>query len=148
MRQLINGIAELHKHNIVHRDLKTENIMEHQGEYKIIDFGFSKKLELKNESDQIKNTVLGTPTTMAPEVYLRKNYGLKADIWSIGIIFFELVFGIQPYDSSNAKRFYEEIELQFKEKRLAFNKITLSEEGHDFLSKVLKVDTEKRLSWR
>ena len=87
MRQLINGIAviflifqELHKHNIVHRDLKTENIMEHQGEYKIIDFGFSKKLELKNESDQIKNTVLGTPTTMAPEVYLRKNYGLKVSL--------------------------------------------------------------------
>ena len=73
LRQIISGIAvdlqliqELHKHSIVHRDLKTENIMEHEGQYKIIDFGFSKKLQIKNESEQVKNTLLGTPTTMAP----------------------------------------------------------------------------------
>lgn len=106
LRQIMNGVAVLHEHKIVHRDLKTENIMEHQGQYKIIDFGFSKKLEIANQSEQIKNTLLGTPTTMAPEVFLRKNYGLKADIWSIGIIFFEMVFGVQPYDSRNAKTFY------------------------------------------
>jgi len=52
------------------------------------------------------NTALGTPTTMAPEVFLRQKYGLNADIWSIGIIFFQMVFGVQPYDSSNAKKFF------------------------------------------
>lgn len=51
--------------------------MEHEGVYKIIDFGFSKQLSIINEADLIKNTLLGTPTTMAPEVFLRKNYGLK-----------------------------------------------------------------------
>ena len=51
--------------------------MKHQGEYKIIDFGFSKKLEISHELEQIKNTFLGTPTTMAPEVKLKKKYGLK-----------------------------------------------------------------------
>lgn len=44
LRQIMNGLAELHKHEIVHRDLKMDNIMEHEGNYKIIDFGFSKKL--------------------------------------------------------------------------------------------------------
>ena len=58
------------------------------------------------------------------------------------------MFGVQPYDSSNAKHFYQSIEEQFKEKRMTFNKVTLSEEGHDFLSRVLKVDTDKRMSWR
>lgn len=72
---------ELHRHSIVHRDLKAENIMEHNGVYKIIDFGFSKKLEILNEKDQVKGTILGTVTTMAPEIFKRTNYGLKVSIF-------------------------------------------------------------------
>jgi serine/threonine protein kinase len=51
--------------------------MEHNGTYKIIDFGFSKKLEITSEKDQVKGTTLGTVTTMAPEVFKRAHYGLK-----------------------------------------------------------------------
>jgi len=61
----------------VHRDLKAENIMSHNGTYKIIDFGFSKKLEISMESLEVKGTALGTITTMAPEVMSKKPYGLK-----------------------------------------------------------------------
>jgi serine/threonine protein kinase len=56
----------MHRHNIVHRDLKAENIMSHNGTYKIIDFGFSKKLLIAQENAEIKGTSLGTITTMAP----------------------------------------------------------------------------------
>ena len=74
-------MQELHKHNIIHRDLKAENIMSHNGKYKIIDFGFSKKLQISQENAEIKGTSLGTITTMAPEVMSKKPYGLKVSIY-------------------------------------------------------------------
>lgn len=46
---------------------------------------------------------------MAPEVMSRKNYGLKADIWSLGIIFFQMIYGVYPYDSLTARALYQEI---------------------------------------
>ena len=71
----------LHSHKIVHRDLKADNIMSHNGTYKIIDFGFSKKLQIAQESAEVRNTSLGTITTMAPEVMGRKPYGLKVRLF-------------------------------------------------------------------
>jgi serine/threonine protein kinase len=70
----------MHKHKIVHRDLKAENIMNHNGTYKIIDLGFSKKLEIAQEAMEIKATALGTITTMAPEVMNKQPYGLKVPV--------------------------------------------------------------------
>lgn len=51
--------------------------MEHEGQYKIIDLGFSKKLEIEHEQAEVKGTILGTVTTMAPEVLSKQSYGLK-----------------------------------------------------------------------
>lgn len=64
LKQIILGLSELHRNCIIHRDLKAENIMIHNGKFKIADFGFSKKLEDENIIG--KFTVLGTKTTMAP----------------------------------------------------------------------------------
>jgi serine/threonine protein kinase len=56
---------------------------------------------------------------------------------------------MQPYDSSSAKRFYNEIEERLeKQKPASYNGVTLSMEAHDFLSRALKVDTDKRIGWR
>lgn len=74
LKQIINGIAELHSHRIVHRDLKPDNILSHNGVYKIADFGFSKEIDPVAE---VGMTTLGTVTTMAPEVLKKKPYGLK-----------------------------------------------------------------------
>lgn len=68
------SIQELHTHNIIHRDLKAENILSHNGVYKIADFGFSKQVE---NIEEIQQTTLGTITTMAPEVMRKEKYGLK-----------------------------------------------------------------------
>jgi serine/threonine protein kinase len=84
--------------------------MEHEGQYKIIDLGFSKKLEIAHEQAEVKGTILGTVTTMAPEVLSKQSYGLKADIWSIGVIFFQMVFGVLLYDSVSARQRLKEIE--------------------------------------
>jgi len=75
----------MHKMNIAHRDLKTENIMSHNGIYKIIDLGFARIIP--NEK-LVRGTHLGSPHTMAPEVKGNKKYGLKADMWAIGVILY------------------------------------------------------------
>ncbi len=88
---------------------------------------------------------------MAPEVMSRKNYGLKADIWSIGVIFFQMIFGQMPYDSVSAKQRYEEIEKKQyfnPNKPLTIEGVTASKEASDFFARVFQIETEKRMDWR
>jgi serine/threonine protein kinase len=63
---MLNGFKGLHEHNIIHRDIKLENFMFHNNEVKVIDLGFSKKLEGKSN---VTYTCLGNIVNMAPEVY-------------------------------------------------------------------------------
>jgi serine/threonine protein kinase len=71
LKQIINGVGECHRQKIIHRDLKADNILCNNGEYKIADFCFSKELRISNEDELSRNTCLGTMTTMAPEVLKR-----------------------------------------------------------------------------
>ena len=77
----------MHTHNIIHRDLKAENILSHNGVYKIADLGFSKQLM----EDELKQTTLGTITTMAPEVMQKESYGLKVHLRIFRLIYGRLV---------------------------------------------------------
>lgn len=81
----------------MHRDFKLANILKHDGNIKIADFGFSKLLG----NDNMASTMLGSPLNMAPEVLNGQDYTNKADIWSIGTVFYELLFGKPPYTASN-----------------------------------------------
>lgn len=125
--------------------------MSHNGTYKIIDFGFSKKLQISQDHAEVRNTSLGTITTMAPEVMGRKPYGLKADIWSLGIIFFQMIYGMYPYDSSTAPQMYREIQakkLFNKEEPFTYNSYTPSKDAYDFLRFTIVVETSKRPDWK
>lgn len=68
-------MQEMHRYRIIHRDLKAENIISHNGVYKIADLGFSKQMKCVEE--QVRQTTLGTITTMAPEVLEKAPYGVK-----------------------------------------------------------------------
>ena len=74
----------------MHRDFKLANVLKHDGSIKIADFGFAKLL---GSEDQQVETILGSPLNMAPEVLDHQSYNSKADIWSIGVAFYELLFG-------------------------------------------------------
>ena len=76
-------------------------------EIKIADFGFSKKL--KNKS-QINKTICGTPLYMAPQVVQKTTYNYKADIWSLGVILFELLNGLTPFHARNRAEFEGKVE--------------------------------------
>lgn len=74
----------------MHRDFKLANVLKHDGVIKIADFGFAKLL---GSEDEQAETILGSPLNMAPEILDHKAYNSKADIWSIGISFYEMLFG-------------------------------------------------------
>lgn len=88
--QILNAFKTLVKNKIMHRDCKLANILMHDGEIKIADFGFSKLL---GSNEEFTETMLGSPLNMAPEVLGGRKYGTKADIWSLGTCFYELLFG-------------------------------------------------------
>jgi len=89
----------------MHRDFKLPNILLHDGIVKIADFGFSKILG----EDQCAKTMLGSPLNMAPEVLGGKKYSSKADIWSIGVCFYEMLFGRPPYSAKNLMELLKKI---------------------------------------
>lgn len=82
----------------MHRDIKPENILIHNGVLKIADFGFCKPLQ---HQDGMAETMLGSPIYMAPEVLKGETYTMKADVWSLGVVLYRMVFGFCPFQSNN-----------------------------------------------
>ncbi|KAI9137640.1 kinase-like domain-containing protein [Paraphysoderma sedebokerense] len=90
----LEGLKFLHDKGIIHRDLKCANILlTDNGEVKIADFGVSEQI---TKSMAKRNTVVGTPYWMAPEVITATDYGIQADIWSLGITVIELCDCVPP----------------------------------------------------
>ncbi|ETE62157.1 SPS1/STE20-related protein kinase YSK4, partial [Ophiophagus hannah] len=111
-KQIVQGVAYLHKNCVVHRDIKGNNVMlMPNGIIKLIDFGCAKRLacgSLTNPHSEPLKSVHGTPYWMAPEVINESGYGRKSDIWSIGCTVFEMATGKPPLATMNklAAMFY------------------------------------------
>jgi serine/threonine protein kinase len=94
-RQVMLGLAHLHGKHLLHRDLKPHNILHNtKGEVKLTDFGIAKDLDC---SDAMAGTFVGTVTYMSPERCLGNDYNLASDVWSVGMVFFELAAGRYPF---------------------------------------------------
>ncbi len=105
--QIIAGYKHLLKQNIVHRDIKSANILlsDDQKTIKFIDFGLSKILSTKGYpegSNDLNQTICGSPLYMAPELLNHQKYDSKSDIWSIGVLLYEMVYGVTPFHQCKA----------------------------------------------
>ncbi|ROT35832.1 Pkinase-domain-containing protein [Sodiomyces alkalinus F11] len=103
-RQILNGLAYLHREGILHRDLKADNILlDLDGTCKISDFGISKKTDNIYGNDK-SNSMQGSVFWMAPEVVRSegKGYSAKVDIWSLGCVVLEMFEGRRPWSKEEA----------------------------------------------
>jgi 5'-AMP-activated protein kinase catalytic alpha subunit len=159
-RQIVESVRALHDQNIVHRDVKLENISIHQHRYreslllteykvKLGDFGFAKEISY---ADEKLTEYCGTPSYAAPELVASTPYdGKKSDVWSLGVLLYSLVCGKFPFVSTRTGKPYEAILVDLFSKitnqAVKFpSKLDLSSDLQDLLLKMLDKNPNTRLS--
>ncbi|KAE8283410.1 Myosin light chain kinase, smooth muscle [Larimichthys crocea] len=144
MQQILEGIAYMHQQNIIHLDLKPENIVcvDTSGtSIKIIDFGLASRIE-GNTSLKVMH---GTPEFVAPEVINYEPVCFATDMWSIGVICYILLSGESPFQgNSDAETLALVTAAQFEFDEESFDEIT--DEAKNFISSLLNKDTRRRMS--
>lgn len=109
MRQLAAGLQVLQEKNLIHRDLKPQNLLLATTSatplMKIGDFGFARSLTPL----QLADTLCGSPYYMAPEIIQSQKYDAKADLWSVGAILYQLVVGKPPFDGNSQLQLFQNI---------------------------------------
>jgi tetratricopeptide (TPR) repeat protein/TolB-like protein/predicted Ser/Thr protein kinase len=111
-RQLASALAAAHRHGVIHRDLKPSNVqLMPDGTVKVLDFGVAKVMPRLDVTDEPTTTNLpsharsdtaGTPAYMAPEQLVGGFVGVRSDIYSLGVVLFEMATGRRPYAENNA----------------------------------------------
>ncbi|KAJ3037356.1 hypothetical protein HK097_003542 [Rhizophlyctis rosea] len=148
--QLIAGVNYLHALNIVHRDLKLENLLlDGQRNIIITDFGFANRSS--HDKDALLLTSCGSPCYAAPELVISDGYvGEAADIWSCGVILYAMLCGYLPFDDDPQNPDGDNINLLYKyilETELDFPEY-ISDEARDLLRKMLVPDPKYRAQMR
>ena len=128
----MKGLKYLHSKGITHRDLKPANILLKNGVCKISDFGFARSLD---EESSIMKSIVGTPLYMSPQLLKRSKYSTKSDLWSIGLIYYEMLHGRTPWPAKNEMELINGI----FGKSLNFSK-EISEKSKDFIRGCLQID--------
>nr|XP_046186761.1 myosin light chain kinase, smooth muscle-like [Oncorhynchus gorbuscha] len=144
MQQIVEGMGYMHQQNIIHLDLKPENIVcvDHTGtRIKIIDFGLASKLD---PSTPLK-VMHGTPEFVAPEVIGYEPVSLATDMWSIGVICYILLSGESPFQgNSEAETLALVTGAQWEFDEESFEEIT--DQAKDFISSLLNKEPRRRIS--
>lgn len=144
LQQLAKALEVLRSHNIAHMDLKPQNILLSSLSHpvlKLADFGFAQYLY----PDSASSSLRGSPLYMAPEILLKHHYDARVDLWSVGIILYECLFGQAPFSSNTFSELAEKIKSS-KEVELPYG-ARISEECRSLLLGILKRNPNDRLTF-
>ena len=140
LRETISALQYLHsfKPPIIHRDIKPENLLLNQsGRVLLADFGWS---NFKNDGD-VRKTFCGTPEYIAPEMLRKEGHDHRIDIWSVGVLMFELLAGYSPFCAKTNQDLYSNI------RKLKINwPVDMPPLAKNLISKILKLNPKERLS--
>lgn len=156
MLQLRDALKYLYDNGIVHRDLKPQNILlTDPTTLKITDFGLSRnqpdRSDQVDQVDQVDqqdlySTYCGSPMYMSPEMLNRKSYNSKSDLWSVGIILYQLITGTPPYTVSNIKQLITAVSQSINLDDIP-DKYGISQGCYDLLQSLLKPSRVDRIDW-
>ena len=139
-RQLVQALYYLHSNRVIHRDMKPQNVLLGAGSRVMLcDFGFARAM---SQHTTVLTSIKGTPLYMSPELVQEQPYDHRADLWSLGIILFELFAGQPPFYTNNIYTLISLIvqqEVQFPPQ--------MSPAFRSFLSGLLRKNPEHRLGW-
>ncbi|VFQ67759.1 unnamed protein product [Cuscuta campestris] len=170
--EVVLALEYLHSLRVVHRDLKPDNLLiAHDGHIKLTDFGLS-KVGLINSTDDLsgpavsgtsimdedesqlsssepqherpkKRSAVGTPDYLAPEILLGTGHGFTADWWSVGVILFELIVGIPPFNAEHPQEIFDNI----LNRKIPWPLVPeeMSAEAQDLIDRLLTEDPNQRL---
>ncbi|GMF26228.1 unnamed protein product [Phytophthora fragariaefolia] len=138
--QLIQALHVLHSNRIIHRDMKPQNILiGSKQQIKLADFGFARAIA---HDSSLLRSIKGTPLYMAPELVQEKPYNYTVDLWSLGVILYELAVGRPPFYTDRIVSLIQMIvrdAVQYPP--------TMSEDFQSFLKGLLNKDPRQRLKW-
>ncbi|WMV35237.1 hypothetical protein MTR67_028622 [Solanum verrucosum] len=173
--EVVLALEYLHSQHVVHRDLKPDNLLiAHDGHIKLTDFGLS-KVGLINSTDDLsgpavsgtsmmeddesqlsasehqeerrkKRSAVGTPDYLAPEILLGTGHGFTADWWSVGIILFELIVGVPPFNAEHPQKIFDNI----LNRKIPWPMVSeeMSGDAQDLIDQLLTEDPNMRLGAR
>ena len=137
--QVVNAINFMHSNDLIHRDIKPENILMFENNIiKLCDFGWCVKLE-----GHQRGTFCGTTEYMSPELVNHQVYGKEIDVWSLGILLYEMIHGYSPFRPNKPKFNEKDVMENIKNHNLIFGK-TVSDECKRLIYHLLDPDINKR----
>lgn len=142
IRQVLLGLQAAHNEGVVHRDLKPQNVMvDGQGRVYLMDFGIARSMEAAGMTRT--GALMGTPDYMSPEQAMGEKVDARSDLFSVGVILYEMLTGTQPYESATVMG---TLIKRTKEKATPVRELdpTLPQYLNDIVARCLEISLERR----
>ncbi|MDL1900363.1 serine/threonine-protein kinase PknK [Anaerolineae bacterium CFX9] len=134
--QILQALMYLHRRNVLHRDLKPKNVLVVDGQVKVLDFGLSVQTEQAKAGE-----VAGTPSYMAPELWVGQPATRRSDLYAVGVMAYRLFAGQHPFDTSSLKKLFHEV----RNNTADLTRMDVSDAVREVIGRLLAKDPAERL---